>query len=247
MIHYDAYYYGKSGFENCQDYARAFPELNQVRLSDGCGSSSNSDIGARLLCLNGGSLLALEEIYLEGIYDIQKEDLFATFLQLGYNKKTSKTSLKVLGDGFYIEVNKEKFNCYRYYYTENAPKYLVYQSEYIIKNGLEKWKESFPNNERRIKLTCERDVVFNISSQGPEYDVELRENEAHLICSDGLESFVDKDGKKIPYNNIVKEIVDFKTLNGEFVKRRMIAFRKKCDKLGWKNLDDVSVAGISKT
>jgi len=41
-------------------------------------------------------------------------------------------------------------------------------------------------------------------------------------------------------------LIDFKCLNGEFIKRRTIAFRRECDKLGWKNLDDVSVGGISK-
>jgi len=234
----DAYFYGKSGYEPCQDYAIAFP--GDVRLSDGCGSCQRSDIGSRLLCLYGGDAEQLSILLKENVF-FNQEDFYATYLSLKVNGFNDIIS-KVEGDGFLIEVNSKtkQFHYTRYFYPENAPKYPIY--EFLDKSVMEEWKKQFPDNYRESEYYYNNDKIDFSKS----IELESINPNIYLISSDGLESFVDSNGSKIPFQDVIIKLIDFKCLNGEFIKRRMIAFRRECDKLGWKNLDDVSVGGISK-
>ena len=98
----DAYFYGKSGYEPCQDYAIAFP--GDVRLSDGCGSCQRSDIGSRLLCLYGGDAEQLSILLKENVF-FNQEDFYATYnpasivaLSLGSEYKKMHDCLEYMVD-----------------------------------------------------------------------------------------------------------------------------------------------------
>jgi hypothetical protein len=66
-----------------------------------------------------------------------------------------------------------------------------------------------------------------------------------LISSDGLSNFEDSQSRLlIPFSGIVGEVVDFKVMKGEFLKRRL---NRVLENLAAKKifpLDDVGVAGI---
>lgn len=227
MIYYDAYYYGKDGYEPCQDYAIALPSIQEVRLSDGCGSCSHSDLGARLVCITDCQKNNLLQILTNNPI-LQKEDLYATYLKIKIIDNKPQKFIK--GDGFSInyDFNTKKYDYECINYVNNAPEYPVYS---IFPDLKTEWEKQFPNN-KIIRTTLCYDNVPYVSN-------------VFLVSSDGLDSFVDDKGDKIHHSIVISKILEFKNLNGEFLKRRMIAFRKECKKLGWKNLDDVSVAGVS--
>lgn len=240
MIYYDAYYYGKEGHEPCQDYAIALPSIQEVRLSDGCGSCSHSDIGARLVCITDCQKTNLLQILTDNSV-LQKEDLYATYLKI--KNIDGEPRLFIKGDGFTInyDFNTKKYDYEYINYTNNAPEYPIYS---IFPDLKSEWQKQFPNN-RMVRTTICYDNVDYTSTDNKYKTLYISKPNVFLISSDGLDSFVDESGNKIHHSTVISKILEFKNLNGEFLKRRMIAFRKECKKLGWKNLDDVSIAGVA--
>ena len=73
-----------------------------------------------------------------------------------------------------------------------------------------------------------------------------------LLSSDGIESFKPLDSTNVngkalsDANAVLNRVSGFKSLNGEFVSRRMNAFSRDNNKSGIVHTDDVSVAAISR-
>lgn len=261
----------------CEDYARA-GDLNGYAyaiLSDGCSSSKDTDIGARLLVANATRLMhrkifSIKEIGETaaghardslGFPDIESTCLDATLFIATENPDKSVTAA-AFGDGFIIARSREKvIESYRIDF-DNIPAYPSYllsnsrQRTYVeqgcsnrlislqlIVEGLIV-KETFTNSEIFINSKGEITpkfldwAYFSVDFQKDKYDLVL-------LASDGIDSFTDKDGHPVPVGQIIKELTDIKTFNGEFIVRRMKTFLHKfCTANGWQHYDDVSVAAI---
>ena len=64
--------------------------------------------------------------------------------------------------------------------------------------------------------------------------------------SDGLDSFVCNHGMvSIDNKVIMREFMYFKSMTGEFVKRRLNALQRDCIKRGWTHTDDISMAALN--
>ena len=69
--------------------------------------------------------------------------------------------------------------------------------------------------------------------------------------SDGINSFykavkteTSLTSERIPREDIIRELFNFKNMNGEFLQRRFGRFQKDCGKLGWNHLDDLSIGVV---
>ena len=64
------------------------------------------------------------------------------------------------------------------------------------------------------------------------------------MFSDGISSFTDKSGKKVPEQDVVDLLTDFRFIDENFIQRRaQHCFNRVFPKLGWSNYDDVSIIG----
>ena len=66
------------------------------------------------------------------------------------------------------------------------------------------------------------------------------------ICSDGINSYIDKDSNEIDFQNTCSEYTGFKRMNGDFVKSNMLFLKKKMEKQLITHYDDISCATIIK-
>lgn len=67
------------------------------------------------------------------------------------------------------------------------------------------------------------------------------------LASDGVDTFHKKDNPNLVMNRheYARHLTDYKSFAGAFVERRMLMFKKFCQKEGWQSYDDVSVATIA--
>jgi hypothetical protein len=65
-----------------------------------------------------------------------------------------------------------------------------------------------------------------------------------VLLSDGISSF-HQGNQLIPSLTVLQKLLEFKTIGGSFIQRRVAFAWKEFNKLGWRNLDDFSMAGIS--
>jgi hypothetical protein len=146
----DAYYEIGSSHRVCEDYALAgqYEDMAYAIVSDGCSSSENSDVGARLLshiakgaliCLKGRGLLdnalfpdTFRELVVGKSIEIKKSlglstDAFdATLLvSIVYNNKVTYLGW---GDGYFILViDNNSIIAYDIKYSSGAPYYISYE------------------------------------------------------------------------------------------------------------------------
>ena len=68
------------------------------------------------------------------------------------------------------------------------------------------------------------------------------------VLSDGVESFVDRDGSPVPLETVLPVLLSFKNHHGRFVVRRCKKFLDRtCAERGWKHQDDFSMAAVALT
>lgn len=165
----------------------------------------------------------------------------------------------VLGDGCVIlKFSDGSIIAYTYEWQNNTPCYPIYEGEDLKKfiavhKQFEEGDKSLTIN--KIMISPEGAVVSE-SSFLPIMEVfgghvipvtsEMIESglECIAICSDGVESFVEKD-RKIPSEEIIKQVVAFKNLNGDFVKRRLTRLLADYAKVEIRPYDDFAVAAIT--
>jgi len=76
------------------------------------------------------------------------------------------------------------------------------------------------------------------------YNTTVSEGDVISVISDGINSFRKSDNEPIPWTDLVDEFTGFKNFEGEFVQRRIAAFKRKCLKEGITHSDDISIAAI---
>lgn len=128
----------------------------------------------------------------------------------------------------------------------------------MIKDGEVKIIDDNVNVMTPFDISDDKTKVAGLNSTqwGIEYGVLMtifdpNEVEFIAIMSDGVHSFfkiitegTSKYNESISYFEILKKLLAFKNFNGKFVQRRINRFRKDCEKEGWQNYDDVSLAVI---
>lgn len=213
----DSHYEIGSSHRVCQDYALHGEHNNSFYaiISDGCSSSKNVDIGARILCHAVKN--ALEEIrdMASSVYDyelvadglttsikdyvLQKskevisslglkiEAMDATLL-LAFSDK-GKTYLISWGDGAFVFVKKNGLIEYSTIeYESGAPYYLSYE---IDKARGQLYKKTFGDKSKTVRTYIDSDII---ESKVPLYDPVIRVVDNNLyssisVLSDGIMSY----------------------------------------------------------
>lgn len=232
----------------CQDYALAHSASARpfAIVSDGCSSGGRTDVGARIIAhasaqaLHGRGrcrdLIEVSRIML----GLTPDDLLATCLSLTLQGSTAGAFVQ--GDGavaFLLADGKLRMYCASW--AKNMPSYPIYSedgySSFIAAQGGEgtgafcilPGDDSDPTELIAVEQAADG---WRFNSGGP-----IR---AAAIFSDGV---CQVDG--MPWQEVVRELMSFKSTAGDFVKRRMNRFiADSKDHCGKGPIDDISMAAI---
>ncbi|MFW9871802.1 MAG: protein phosphatase 2C domain-containing protein [Candidatus Thorarchaeota archaeon] len=257
----------------CEDYIiSGHKPIPHVILSDGCSSSPNTDLGARILAhlakqfiISSHSTSKLFDHDWLGDWVIENSKLIIDKMGLDYS--CLDATLIVLfsiydyvyvymyGDGVVISFNSEKDVSFsRVVYTDSAPYYLTYRIDkerdilydsYDMTMSVE--KISINNQEISKELNhFKKDDIPNYKK--PFFDeFKVSEHKGILIASDGIESFIDKYGQPHNFGEVLTQIVSFKNIKGEFIKRRMGSRKGLLNTFESRDIthyDDISIGGF---
>jgi hypothetical protein len=235
----------------CQDYALAGTLVDRAYgvVSDGCSSGGRTDIGARIIAL--GAAKALREGYkFDPInyilaarpFDIEDSDLWATCLSMSVSEDGA--SVRIQGDGVVAVVNPDGGLCIlKMDWAQNMPCYPAYADDgfkqFVAAQGgpeqsafqVETWID---NNGTTIQHHRTSDVL-----DGHQINITGRVRSV-AIFSDGVAQI-----SGISWRDAVKELMAFKSLEGDFVKRRMNRFLIDQNKTGSHPIDDIAMAAIA--
>lgn len=135
---------------------------------------------------------------------------------------------------------KDTVNLVHIHLTSGAPDYLSYNMDPLRRQAYDK---EWPDNKKEI--TINNDGMFTMNPFTPfEYECQVEDGDVISVISDGINSFRKHDGTVIDWKELVNEFTGYKTTEGQFVLRRMSAFKNKCLKEGIVHSDDISIASI---
>jgi serine/threonine protein phosphatase PrpC len=249
-------YYWQGLHDYCQDYT-INSKVNDVEfgvLCDGCTSSTDTDIGARILSHTTKKYIKHEfnddlfkqiikesKVKNEYIFGLDNSSLYSTLMVMKHQNNC--VNIACFGDGFIIEKYKDgRIIIHEIFNKYNAPYYLIYQIDNLIYQYINEFGNinvvktiELPKN---ITLKTDKFNVIDCVGVYKTYN-NLDELDLLAICSDGLNSF-SKDEVKIDLNEIIDKLFNFKNArSGDFVKRRVKSF-KRFNK-DFKNFDDCSI------
>jgi len=265
MISADSYYSNGSLNKGCQDYALydgGFFPIPYIIICDGCSSSMNTDVGARLLAHASKKVLRSlideepdEEIstldFERFVVDKIKRTIEA--LELSEGSMDSTILISFIRDGYintfcfgdgqiFIKYKDGHSELVTISYKGNAPYYLSYQ---LNKDRLCQFISYSEKSEVPFKTRSEERIVIDpngsvvITKDDTCYSkrimqsIQIKDTEFFLLMSDGSESFVKRNtGERVDSLDIIKEFSSFKNINGEFIKRRV---KKAMETLASKN------------
>lgn len=246
--------------QECEDYIISGDNPNKyIILADGCSSSDQTEMGARILChlakqyLNYRALdyrfpnLDYDEM---GLWIIHNAELAAR--QLGLQRSCLDATLIIAyeclgaihiymyGDGVIVTDNGDgMISLMEIEYTQNAPYYLTYRIDPERMDAFHKLgqdliiKSVFEN-------TNENTYAYDYKTKF-QYPTDIFSK--IMICSDGISSFV-KGTEPEQTIEIAKEFLAYKSTKGEFLKRRLKRAIKIYEADGINHNDDLAVGAF---
>lgn len=262
MIHSDIFLEKGNSHQVCEDYIiHGDDPFQYIILADGCSSSDNTEMGARILCHLTKQFLR----YYQGEFPINADRLGSwvihnaemTARQLGLNLSCLDATLIVsyydidsreihtimFGDGCLVINEKETMTVLSISYMNNAPYYLTYNiaddkrmlyEDLAISKTLSRVDTS-GTNIREGTFTYSPSEFFHIVNDD---FVSL------LMASDGLESFMEVNlstPKMMSAMMIANDLLAFKNTKGEYLKRRAKKQMKVYTRGSINHFDDLSV------
>ena len=224
----------------CQDYAIA--RAGHVVLSDGCSSSPDTDIGARLLVRALDQLLTahatkeIAELHAAAartalgwadMLALPSQCVDATLLSAHVTNE--QLTIACSGDGVIIlESQSGTLDIRPISSPSGYPSYPSYLHQ------PDRLSEMVSHNR------CTETIVFKLNAAAYKYAA---------IASDGLTSFFHTNqtanGKRVePVSlaDVLAEFWSFKNSHGAFVERRLKRFKKDTQPKGWQHADDLALA-----
>jgi len=266
MINTDTFLKIGDSHRVCEDYiVSGNIPVPFIILADGCSSSNDTEMGARILChlakqyirYRGDDLYNLDYFKM-GSWVIHNAELSAR--QLGLKVTCLDATLIVsyeLDDTVYVYmygdgavVAKEErgsIHVDSIKFTNNAPYYLSYL---IDESRDDIYHEN--KNSKSLNMACE-DGSADFKELAYDAKIILKYNlSAHpniFICSDGIESFVKKDPSQrdiLTPLEVLPDMMAFKTTKGEFLKRRLKRALKNLNDDGIVHYDDLSIGAYTR-
>jgi len=249
--------------EICQDYSFNIIINNKhyIIVSDGCSGSKNTDIGSRLL-----TLLAVRKIYNINIlphphdliismlqaqlyFHIDNQNFDATLLMASSDGK-----IYAQGDGVIVIYYPEYIELFILNYSKGYPAYLSYLNDEDRFNQFSNVDQQY--NIEKIVFDfnwnlISNEIINHINTESFEYNC-ANNYKKIILLSDGIFSFYKKiitetsnSTEKINYLDILKNLLDFKSMSGKFVSRSLNAAEKNYNKNNIFHYDDISIAVIN--
>ena len=249
----------------CEDYALSGQKgkIHYAIVADGCSASNDVDIGARILAKTAESVINVvyESHYLSQFYwdmigrmiisnaqktirslGVSDTALDSTLLFAIGIEGQKQISIFVYGDGAFAYYDFDnKLHVIDIEYISGAPYYLSCRLNEERKNG---YFQQYPD-EVIVTHYIENETgnleVYHRLTQPNYFELcfDIHAENYISVLSDGVKTFQGMD-----FLDTATEFMSFKNHTGEFVKRRMNAIKRKCDKEGIKYQDDISMAGI---
>jgi len=230
----------------CQDYAIA--GNGYVLLSDGCSSSQDSDIGARLLVRAMAQLITahteISELHKESarlalawanMLGLSPQAVDATLMSA--HVSSDDLIVACSGDGVII---LESIDGTLDVYAISSPSGYPFYPSYVHQPN--RLAELVAHN-RCNKEVKHRDSIEITDALTISLKLKATDFKYVALASDGINSFFHTQ-QRICLSDVVKEFWSFKHSHGAFVERRMKRFRKDTHAKGWQHADDLAVAVI---
>lgn len=259
----DSYYAIGHAHEVCEDYATAMMDKDVAFaiVSDGCSASANVDFGARALALSAVDAVrtTIRDPFMGEIIIKRASNAVKLFSSLDYRSVDATLLLATYrdgvadvwmwGDGVAVISDETGMWATHVDYESGAPYYLSYE---LSPSRLDEYRQTC----NQPKVTTSKHYapgfgpVRNHSETSGHFSVETRlthrmnGNGFVAVMSDGINTF--KDGaKEVTWAEMLQEFVGFKSMHGQFVKRRMNFLRRTCQQKLMVHNDDISLAAIS--
>jgi hypothetical protein len=251
---------------SCEDYALAWSNPQSKNglaiVCDGCSASSDVDFGARILAKSAENI-----VLMDGDDSAISDDANVFGTKVIFNAKRIFEILPTLhpnaldctllvarvtndkkliafmyGDGVLVHRTQSSVNTVHISLTSGAPDYLSYQLHADRYYAYKAWED----NVKQIACTNYGKTIQVSEKPLTPYVLkcDVSEGDVIAVISDGINSFRKSDNEPIPWTDLVDEFTGFKNFEGEFVQRRIAAFKRKCLKEGITHSDDISVASI---
>jgi len=244
----------------CEDYIiqGSKPEPFII-LADGCSSSDDTEMGARLLCHLAKQYLRYRA---DDLHDIDYKKMGRwiihnaemTARQLGLKISCLDATLivsyfidntiyvKMYGDGMVVIKRGDTIEYFTVDFSNNAPYYL----SYLVDDHRHELYHDL-GNDLTITTNCGgyEPMISTYAYDFPfEYTWNANEIDGLFIASDGLSSFIDNNPTartSHPAGELLPDFMSFKGTKGEYLKRRMKKALRKLDDMGIVHFDDLSI------
>ncbi|HZH32576.1 MAG TPA: protein phosphatase 2C domain-containing protein [Pyrinomonadaceae bacterium] len=245
-----------------------------VILSDGCSSSADTDIGARLLVkaaermlgeLGGSQPCDPARIHLEAarralrwakLLGLRPQAVDATLLTVHLDGEDLVVGCS--GDGVVCLLTRAgALDVYSISYASNYPLYPAYAHQparLLALAGAEGGRTGKEVRHFRSASLEERlrpCGAFVRDSPTEVFTVKAADYKYAAIFSDGVHSFFDTGqteaggrGVAVPLEQVLRGLISFKSTRGAFVERRMKMFLRDCLHRGWRHADDLSIGAL---
>jgi hypothetical protein len=256
----------------CEDYAIAANPTGAnpyVVLSDGCSTSPDTDIGARLLVKAAEQVLKADfvqeptgmhnrAVHLalnwSKLLELPIQAIDATLLTAHVFNDEVVASCS--GDGLIVvESTDGEIDVYSISYPSGYPLYPAYIDQparlelFTSTEFSYKQVQHFHSSSKDAPLQLESTRFSNDITEV--IRIKAVDCKVVSLCSDGLHSFLynapnagSRSVEPVNITDVIKELLSFKSLNGAFVARRVKKFMKECGARGWQHSDDLSIAAI---
>lgn len=257
----------------CQDYAKAglqhgFP---YALVSDGCSSSPNTDIGARLLTSTAAfnmrwitagvcSFEEQEPYILQAAQQalwplgLDLKSLDATLVAAYWSPEEEGIRVSMRGDGVVVARDREgHWGFWTVDHERNAPRYMSYD---LDPQRLERYKQKFGDKCQSTPYSSSNGwaPAGSLPYQGhpPDWFFEAEFFDLVMVLSDGVHTFqrvVDTGTSRtlvdVPVKKVIEQLLQIKGTKGKFLQRRCHKFLNTfCPLNGWQHADDFSAAAI---
>lgn len=228
----------------CQDYAVSltYKDMDSavVVVSDGCSSGGKTDVGARITAL---SWLHVASPFVVGRQlGLKVDDLLATRLTI--QASPPGAFVRVCGDGVVAEVDRDgHLRMWRMDWVNNMPCYPAYADDdfesFIAAHGgnenafhIQRWADVGVGLHQEASLT--KGTSPDFLKLGHIIRTPAERLRAIAIFSDGVTQV-----EGMPWQEVVADLMNFRSTAGDFVKRRMNKFLKD-----HRPVDDIAMAAI---
>jgi hypothetical protein len=249
----------------CEDYALSgfYEKMYYAIIADGCSSSQDVDIGARVLAKSAeGVIRSVYEHHYQPHYywdivgkmivsnaqktirslGVPDTALDSTLLFIVGYENSPIVNMFAYGDGVFSYYDfDDKLHVIDIEYESGAPYYLSYL---LDKQRQEGYHQQF-SGDVLITHYIENHIgeleTYNRMNEYVGFELCFSAQPKGYISalSDGVKTFHGLD-----FPNVMKDFMGFKNSQGEFVKRRMNALKRRYDRDGLKHDDDISMASI---